>query len=128
MREAGELARATARREFKRWTKGPDRSPVSEGDIAVNDFLHARLPALAPSAGWISEETEDDPSARVAPLAWIVDPIDGTRAYVAGFADWTVSVALVSEGRPVLAALYAPVSEEMFVALRGQGATRNDAA
>ena len=41
MREAGELARATARTPFKRWTKGDDNSPVSEGDIAVNDFLRA---------------------------------------------------------------------------------------
>ena len=127
MREAGELARATSRGEFKRWTKGPDHSPVSEGDIAVNDFLRRRLPQLAPAAGWLSEETADAPSARAASTAWIVDPIDGTRAYLAGFPDWTISVALVDANRPVLAALYAPVTDEMFLALRGQGATRNNA-
>jgi myo-inositol-1(or 4)-monophosphatase len=125
MREAGELARATARGPFKRWTKGDDRSPVSDGDIAVNDFLRARLPPLAPQAGWLSEETEDSPGARAAPTLWIVDPIDGTRAYLAGFPDWTISVALVEHGRPRLAALYAPVTDEMFLAVRGGGASVN---
>ena len=47
---------------------------------------------------------------------WIVDPIDGTRAYITGRADWTISVALVEDGRPLLAALYAPVTDEMFLA------------
>jgi len=126
MREAGDLARATVRGPFKRWTKGDDDSPVSEGDIAVNDLLRARLSALAPGAGWLSEETEDLPDGAL-PLAWIVDPIDGTRAYISGRADWTISVALVEHGRPVLAALYAPVTDEMFLALRGAGAALNGA-
>lgn len=125
MREAGALARETASRPFKRWTKGPQNSPVSEGDLAVNKLLHAKLPPLAPDAGWLSEETEDDATARSTRRVWIVDPIDGTRAYIAGQADWTVSVALVEDGRPALAALYAPVTDEMFLALRGAGATLN---
>lgn len=125
MREAGELARVTSRGDFKRWTKGDDHSPVSDGDIAVNNFLRARLMALAPAAGWLSEETEDKPGLRAQPTAWIVDPIDGTRAYIAGFPDWTISVALVENGRPKLAALYAPVTDEMFLAAAGAGATRN---
>lgn len=126
LREAGEIALETSRREFKRWTKGHDNSPVSEADLAVNDFLKVRLPALAPHAGWLSEETEDDPAARATNTVWIVDPIDGTRAYLAGREDWCVSVALVENASPVLAAVYAPVTEEFFFAARGQGATLND--
>jgi myo-inositol-1(or 4)-monophosphatase len=126
MREAGEIARATARTDFKRWTKGDDNSPVSEGDIAVNDFLRGRLSALAPDAAWLSEETETLPD-RTVPFAWIVDPIDGTRAYISGRADWTIAVALVQDGVPQLAALYAPVTDEMFLAARAQGATHNGA-
>jgi myo-inositol-1(or 4)-monophosphatase len=126
MREAGDLARATARGPFKRWTKGDDDSPVSEGDIAVNDLLRARLTELEPAAGWLSEETEDLPDG-VLPLAWIVDPIDGTRSYISGRADWTISVALAERGRPILAALYAPITDEMFLAVRGEGATLNGA-
>jgi myo-inositol-1(or 4)-monophosphatase len=124
MREAGDLARATARGPFKRWSKGDDNSPVSEADIAVNDLLQARLLQLAPDAGWVSEETEAGDEQQ-GPLAWIVDPIDGTRAFISGRADWTISVALAGHGRPQLAALYAPVTEEMFIAVRGQGATLN---
>ena len=127
MREAGELARLTARGPFKRWTKGDDYSPVSEGDIAVNDLLRTRLTDLVPDAGWLSEETETLPD-RALPLAWVVDPIDGTRAYISGRADWTISVALVENGRPVLAALFAPVTDEMFLAVRGEGATLNGVA
>jgi myo-inositol-1(or 4)-monophosphatase len=127
MREAGELARATARTSFKRWTKGHDNSPVSDGDIAVNDFLRPRLATLAPAAGWLSEETEDTLPARAMPLAWIVDPIDGTRAYISGRADWSIAVALVEDGLPQLAAIYVPVTNEMYLAVRGQGATHNGA-
>lgn len=125
MREAGELALHTSRGEFKRWTKGADHSPVSEGDIAVNNLLHARLGALVPQAGWLSEETEDDLAGRTVQCAWVVDPIDGTRAYIAGKPDWTISVALVEDGRPQLAALYAPVTDEMFLGVAGSGAARN---
>ena len=128
MREAGELARETARRPFKHWNKGPDHSPVSEGDIAVNELLQARLTALAPQAGWLSEESEALPTENVDGLTWVVDPIDGTRAYITGRADWTISVALVERGRPLLAALYAPVTDDMFLSVRGAGATLNAAA
>jgi myo-inositol-1(or 4)-monophosphatase len=128
MREAGELARVTSRGDFKRWTKGHDNSPVSDADIAVNNLLKERLTALAPAAGWLSEETEDSLPGRAMTTAWIVDPIDGTRAFISGRPDWTISVALVEHDRPVLAALYAPVTDEMFLALRGQGTTLNGAA
>jgi myo-inositol-1(or 4)-monophosphatase len=126
MREAGELARETSRRPFKHWTKGDDDSPVTEGDIAVNDLLRAQLTSLLPDAGWLSEETVELPDSAL-PLAWVVDPIDGTRAYIAGRADWSISVALVEAGRPHLAALFAPASEEMFLAVHGEGATLNGA-
>lgn len=128
MREAGELARVTSRGPFKRWTKGHDNSPVSDGDIAVNNLLQTRLTALAPEAGWVSEETENLDPGKAMASAWIVDPIDGTRAFISGRPDWTISVALVEDGFPVLAALYAPVTDEMFLAVRSKGATLNGAA
>ena len=128
MREAGELARVTARGPFKRWTKGADRSPVSEADIAVNELLHSRLAALAPDADWLSEESYDQPVDHARPLAWIVDPIDGTRAFISGRADWTISVALTEHGRPLIAAIYAPITDELFCAVHGGGAVCNDRA
>jgi myo-inositol-1(or 4)-monophosphatase len=125
MREAGDVARETARRPFRQWTKNGDRSPVCEGDIAVNDLLKVHLPQLVPQAGWVSEESAEQRAAPGQHSVWIVDPIDGTRAYIAGRADWTISVALVEKGRPHLVALYAPVTDEMFVAVRERGATLN---
>jgi len=125
MREAGALAMRTYRSaSLKSWTKS-GTSPVSEADIAVDRLLRERLGALVPDAAWLSEETDDDKQRLAVPDVWVVDPIDGTRAYIAGLEDWTISVALVREGRPLLAALYAPVSDEMFLASRGSGAQVN---
>ena len=126
MREAGEIARATARGAFRHWTKG-DSSPVSEADIAVNELLHNRLMALVPDAGWLSEETEQMPDS-ATPLVWVVDPIDGTRSYISGRADWSVSVALTDNGRPIVASVYVPVPDEMFLVSRDGGATLNGAS
>jgi myo-inositol-1(or 4)-monophosphatase len=125
VREAGELAHSMFRTELKNWTKGAS-SPVSEADIAVNDLLEARLRGATPEYGWLSEESADDEERLGKKLVWIVDPIDGTRGYLAGREDWCVSVALVEDDSPLLAAVFAPVTEEFFFAARGQGATRND--
>jgi myo-inositol-1(or 4)-monophosphatase len=128
VREAGLLALSMFQKPLKNWTKGPADSPVSEADIAANDLLRERLSTVDPSFAWLSEESVDDPARLAARYVWVVDPIDGTRAYIAGLPDWTVSVALVDHGRPIAACLYAPVTEEFFAARAGSGATRNGAA
>ena len=124
VREAGVLALRSFGAPMRTWTKGRN-SPVSEADIAVDALLKERLAALGSGYGWLSEETADDRSRLAARRVWIVDPIDGTRAYITGKPDWTISAALVEEGRPILAALFAPVDDEMFLATIGAGATRN---
>jgi myo-inositol-1(or 4)-monophosphatase len=124
VREAGALALSLFRTELKNWTKGAS-SPVSEADIAVNDLLESRLRSATPDYGWLSEESVDDPSRLGKHLVWIVDPIDGTRGYLAGREDWCVSVALVEDAAPILAAVFVPASDELFFAARGQGASRN---
>jgi myo-inositol-1(or 4)-monophosphatase len=124
VREAGGLARAASGSPLKTWVK-EHNSPVSEVDIAVNQLLKERLATIVPEAGWLSEESEDGPARLTASRVWIVDPIDGTRSFIAGRPDWTISVALVEGRRPVVAALYAPMSEELFLAVAGAGATRN---
>jgi myo-inositol-1(or 4)-monophosphatase len=127
VREAGALARSMFRTELRKWTKGGS-SPVSEADIAVNDLLESRLRSATPDYGWLSEESADDEVRLGKPLVWIVDPIDGTRSYLAGREDWCVSVALVEGALPLLAAVFAPVSGEFFFAARGAGATLNAVA
>jgi myo-inositol-1(or 4)-monophosphatase len=124
VREAGALALSLFRTELRNWTKGAS-SPVSEADIAVNDLLERRLRSATPDYGWLSEESADDAARLGYPLVWVVDPIDGTRNYLAGKEDWCVSVALVENGSPLLAAVFAPFTDEFFYAARGQGASCN---
>src|SRR5215475_13481417 len=110
--------------DLRQWIKGKS-SPVSEADIAVDELLKDRLQSGAPDYGWLSEETADDRTRLERRRVWIVDPIDGTRAYLAGREDWSVSAALVEDGQPRLGVVFAPVTEELFIASRGQGAERN---
>ncbi len=128
VREAGALAHSLFRTDLKNWTKGPAASPVCEADIAVDDLLRRRLSAGHDGIAWLSEESADDPARLEARYVWIVDPIDGTRAYIAGLPDWAVSAALVADGRPAVACLYAPVSDQFFAARAGAGATCNGVA
>jgi len=127
VREAGVLALALFDRPVKTWTKAGS-SPVSEADIAVDRLLRQRLAFDGADVGWLSEESIDDPARLAARYVWIVDPIDGTRAYLAGLPDWAISAALVDNGRPIAACLYAPVTEELFAATVNKGATCNGTA
>jgi myo-inositol-1(or 4)-monophosphatase len=122
--EAGAVALRMFHEGCRSWTKGHN-SPVTEADIAVDEMLRHRLRAFLPSAGWLSEETADAPDRIGRDDVWVVDPIDGTRAFVAKFPDWTISAALVRNGRPVVAALFAPVTAELYLATLGHGTTRN---
>jgi myo-inositol-1(or 4)-monophosphatase len=125
VREAGALALKSFKVPVKSWLKSGN-SPVSEADIAVDALLRERLEAAGLACGWLSEETEDDPSRLTARQVWIVDPIDGTRAFLAGLPDWSISVALAEAGRPILAAIFAPVPGDLYLASAGGGATCND--
>jgi len=106
------------------WEKAPG-SPVCAADLEVDAFLHRELGRLLPAAGWLSEETADDPARLARDLIWLVDPIDGTRDFIAGRAGWAVSVALISAGRPLVGMLFAPARGEEWSAVAGQGALLN---
>jgi len=100
-------------------------SPVTEADLAVDAFLKDRLRPAFADAGWLSEETEDDPARLNHDRILVVDPIDGTRAFVAGDPRWAVSIALVESGRPIAGVVYAPALGETYAAAAQSGATRN---
>lgn len=106
------------------WEKEPG-SPVCEADIEVDGYLRHQLGLLLPSAGWLSEETADDPKRLGKGLIWLVDPIDGTRDFLRGRSGWCVSVALISAGRPLIGLLDAPARGEKWIAEAGKGAWRN---
>lgn len=127
--QAGEIALGLwpgAGSELESWEKTPG-SPVCEADLAVDAFLKRELGALLPSAGWLSEETADDPERLDRDLIWLVDPVDGTRDFIRGRKGWAVSVALISSGRPLIGTLCAPARGEVWHAVAGQGATLNGA-
>jgi len=127
VQEAGNIALlgwAKAGDDLKVWQKG-NNSPVSESDLAVDHFLKERLGQLLPAAGWLSEETTDNLDRLDDDLLWLVDPIDGTRDFVRGRTGWCVSVALISNNRPLVGMLHAPARDEFWMAVAGGGATRN---
>jgi myo-inositol-1(or 4)-monophosphatase len=124
--EAGALALRRSTQDFARWEKAPN-SPVCEIDLEVDTLLKARLAAIDSEAGWLSEETADDPARLARRRLWVVDPIDGTRDYLRGRPGWCVSVALIEEGAPIIGVLDAPARGERWAAARGQGATLNGA-
>ena len=121
-REAGEIAMRHFGGDHARWEKGPGQI-VTEADIEIDRHLNARLlGADLGEVAWLSEETEDDPRRTGVRHAWIVDPIDGTRAFAAGKPEFTISIGLVEDGRPLMGVVFDPVSGGLFEAVRGGGA------
>ncbi len=122
--EAAKLALSKFRGDVQTWHKA-NQSPVTEADLAVDNFLRERLTGIDPAIGWLSEETVDVPERLMKDRTWIVDPIDGTRSFLAGREDWAICAALVERGRPVAAVVELPATGESFAAIKGGGATRN---
>ena len=126
-REAGEMAMRRwpgGGHALESWEKQPG-SLVCEADLEVDAFLKRELGRLLPSAGWLSEETADHPERLVRGLCWLVDPIVGTRDYIRGRSGWSVAVALVSAGKPLIGRLVAPARGELWSAVAGRGAWLN---
>jgi myo-inositol-1(or 4)-monophosphatase len=121
---AGIIASSFFRQPVKSWTK-ENASPVSEADILVDRFLAANLLQARPDYGWLSEETADNPSRLDCERVFVVDPIDGTRAFLRGEDYWTVSLAVVENGVPVAGVVYAPARDEMYEAFKGGGVKYN---
>jgi myo-inositol-1(or 4)-monophosphatase len=122
--EAGKLAHSYFRQEVAVRRK-KDGTEVSDADIAVNEALKERLLGGRPDYGWLSEESEDDATRLERRLVWMVDPIDGTNAFLRHIPEWTISAALVQEGKPVAGAVFNPATGEFFHAIRGRGAFLN---
>jgi myo-inositol-1(or 4)-monophosphatase len=124
--EAGRLALNLQESELKIWRK-PGGSPVTNADLAADALIRDRLRAARPDYGWLSEETADDSSRLMARRVFMVDPIDGTSAFMKGRPWWTVSVAVVENGRALTGVIYAPGLEETYEAALGGGAKLNGA-
>jgi myo-inositol-1(or 4)-monophosphatase len=124
-REAGKLSLDWLEKGAKTWEKSPN-NPVTEADIACNDLIKKRLRSARPAYGWLSEETKDNPADRSQPRVFVVDPIDGTKAFVKGENGFCASIAIIENGQPIAGAVYNPNFDELLTARTGGGCFLND--
>lgn len=123
--EAGRIAMTFWQHEPRFWDKGGEHGPVSEADLAVNDALAARLQAARPAYGWLSEETPDSPDRLGLAQVFIVDPIDGTRAFLAGEENFAISLAVAEAGKVTAGVVYLPAKSALYAATVDGPAARN---
>jgi myo-inositol-1(or 4)-monophosphatase len=115
-REAGKIALRYWKNSPETWDKDDGAGPVTEADLAVNRHLEQVLREARPSYGWLSEESEDDPARLDAQHAFIVDPIDGTRAFIAGESGFAHALAVVEAGRVLAGVVYLPAQDQLYAA------------
>lgn len=116
------------KRDPKSWDKGGTLGPVTEADLAVNDRLRGVLTGARPDYGWLSEETPDDPARLAAQRCFIVDPIDGTRAFIDGQDGFAHALAITDGPSVTAAVVYLPARDLMYTATAGSPALLNGAA
>lgn len=116
---AGEIALSWWKRDPQVWDKGEGAGPVTEADLAVNAMLEARLRAARPDYGWLSEETADDPARLDCERVFIIDPIDGTRGFIAGEPHFAHALAVAERGRVVAGVVFLPALGRLYAAEAG---------
>jgi myo-inositol-1(or 4)-monophosphatase len=121
---AGSIARNYYGGEVRRWNKAGG-SPVTEADLAVDKFLKQTLCAARPDYGWLSEESVDSLIRLERARVFVVDPIDGTVAFLKQRPHFTICAAVVEAGRPLAGVVYNPITEEFYAGIAGGGATLN---
>ena len=124
-RKAGQIALYYWGNTPKMWDKGNGQGPVTEADIAVNDMLADMLRTARPDYGWLSEETPDDPARLLCEQVFIIDPIDGTRAFIAVDAGFSHSFAIARKGQVTAAVVYLPAKDRLYTATATTPAQRD---
>ena len=121
--EAGKIAlRLQTNLQIKYKT---ENQPVTNADIEINNFLFNFFKNNTPNFGWLSEESLDDKSRLNSDFFWCLDPIDGTRSYISGKPEYTISLALIKRFEPILGMIFNPVTNEFFFAEKNSGAFCN---
>jgi myo-inositol-1(or 4)-monophosphatase len=126
-RAGGEIARRHFQDGCKSWSK-QGGSPVSEADLEVDAHLRGVLTAARPDYGWLSEESVDDRSRLSHATLFIVDPIDGTVAFLKGRPHFTICAAVVQDGVAVAGVVHNPMLDHLYKARAGGGAFRGSDA
>lgn len=125
-REAGRIALRYWRKRPDSWDKPNGAGPVTEADLAVNAMLQSELGAARPDYGWLSEESPDDAARLGRRRSFIVDPIDGTRAFLEGDESFAHSLAVAEAGRVIAAVVHLPAKDTLYAATLTGAATCND--
>ncbi|WP_254695384.1 3'(2'),5'-bisphosphate nucleotidase CysQ [Oceanicola sp. D3] len=125
---AGEIALRYFRAEHRVWDKADGAGPVTEADLAVDAMLRSKLMGARPDYGWLSEESADTAARLDRERCFIVDPIDGTRAFTAGEPSWAHSLAIADAGQIVAGVVAMPAKNAVYAAAKGRGSTRNGEA
>ena len=123
--EAGKLALKWFKKDPEQWKKD-DGSLVSKADIEINDLLNKLLKNKNPEFGWLSEENEDDKSRLNKKITFVVDPLDGTKAFLEGKKEFSISVAIIKNGLPISGIVFSPSTGEMFEAEKNKGSWKNN--
>ncbi len=124
-RAAGEVALRYWKQSPAAWEKADNAGPVTEADLAVDRLLAGMLRTARPDYGWLSEETEDGPARLAHRRVFIVDPIDGTRAFIAGEVGFSHALAVAEDGQVTAAAVYLPALDRLYTAEAGGPALLN---
>lgn len=122
-RTAGRIALRHWKRSPRVWDKGDGAGPVSEADLEVNSALEVLLRAARPDYGWLSEESPDGTARLSAARVFVLDPIDGTRAFLAGEENFAISLAVVQGEVPVAGVVFLPARDRLYAADAGGPAT-----
>src|SRR5262245_28507550 len=125
-REAGAIVRRYYESGVRVSEKGPD-NPVTRADLDANACIQALVTTNFPDDGWLSEETADSRDRLGRRRVWVVDPLDGTKEFIQHIPEFCVCIALVEDGRPVVAVEYNPAADRLYAASRGEGTTVNGA-
>jgi len=122
---AGEIAKQFFGQGPKTWDKDGGQGPVTEADLAIDLMLKESLLSARPDYGWLSEETEDDARRLSRDTVFIVDPIDGTRAFIAGEKTFSHALAIAHRGQVMHAVVHLPLLDKTYAASLGEGARLN---
>ncbi len=120
---AGKMAKELQSRVSVRYKS--ENQPVTDADIQINNYLMDFFSKLTPEFGWLSEESHDDKSRLHSDYFWCLDPIDGTKSYIDGKPEYTISLALIKKSQPILGMIINPETNEFFYARKNNGAFCN---
>jgi len=124
-KKAGEIIMKFYKTKLSVKEKSPN-NPVTKADLAANEIINEILTKQYPSFGWLSEETKDSSERLNKEFVWIIDPIDGTKEFIEGIPNFSISIGLVQNGVPIMGVLYNPATNELFYAQKNNGAYYNN--